>query len=137
MTALTSLRGVRRSVRGSVEGFENDAEDLGWRCIVLDSSEVEDKESFLDLCADSFALPEWFGLNWDALEECLVDLDREGGRGVVVVWTSWSEFADAAPGDFATALDVFASSVRTWHAEGQRGGVLLVGDGPDLDLDEL
>jgi len=27
--------------------------------------------------------------------------------------------------------------VRGWSTEGVRGGVLLLGEGPDLDLDEL
>ena len=137
MSGLQRLRGVRRTEQVTVDELEGDAEALGWRCVVLDGAQVEDKDAFLDLCADSFGLPEWFGLNWDALDECLADLDHEGADGVVVLWTSWSELAEAAPKDFATAVDVLAGAVRGWAADGVRGGVLLLGDGPDVDVDEL
>jgi RNAse (barnase) inhibitor barstar len=137
VSGLTRLTGVRRTTSGTVDSYESDAEELGWRCIVLDGSEVEDKDAFLDLCSDAFGLPEWFGMNWDALDECLADLDHDGAEGVVVLWTNWSELADAARQDFATAMDVLASAVRGWAVEGVRGGVLLLGEGPDLDVEQL
>ncbi len=136
-TRLSRLAGVRRTEDGSLDSYEAAADDLGWRCVVLDGSEVEDKDAFLQMCADSFALPEWFGMNWDALDECLADLDLGGAEGVVILWTSWSEFADVASEDFAVALDVLAGAVRGWAADGVAGGVLLVGEGPDLDVPEL
>jgi hypothetical protein len=135
-TALAQLHGVRRT-DSPVDELEAAADELGWRCIVLDGSEVEDRAAFLEACDEAFALPEWFGMNWDALEECLADLELEGTDGVVVVWTSWGTFAEAAPSDFAVAIDVLGSAVRGWTTDGLRGGVLLVGEGPDLDVDEL
>jgi len=135
-TALARLHGVRRTDL-AVDDLEAAADELDWRCIVLDGSEVEDRAAFLESCDEAFALPEWFGMNWDALEECLADLELEGAEGVVVVWASWGTFAEAAPTDFATALDVLGSAVRSWTVDGLRGGVLLVGEGPDLDVAEL
>ena len=136
MSALSRLAGVRRT-DAAVEDLESESDSLGWRCIVLDGSEVEDRTAFLEAADEAFALPEWFGMNWDALEECLADLELEGAEGVVVVWASWGTFAEAAPSDFATALDVLRSAVRTWTVDGMRGGVLLVGEGPDLDVEEF
>ena len=133
---LARLRGVRRT-DAPVDELESAADDLGWRCVVLDSSELETKEAFLELCAESFALPEWFGMNWDAFEECLGDLDLGGVDGVAVIWSGWAELAEAAPQEFAIALDIFASAVRGWHRDGVDGGVLLVGEGPDVEVDEL
>jgi RNAse (barnase) inhibitor barstar len=133
---VSRLRGVRRA-DGPVEHYEGAAEKLEWRCIVLDGTDVEDKDAFLESCDEAFELPEWFGMNWDALEECLADLELEGAEGVVVVWSSWGTFAEAAPADFATALDVLRSAVRSWTVDGMRGGVLLVGEGPDLDVEEF
>jgi len=104
---------------------------------VLDGSEVEDRSAFLEAADEAFALPEWFGMNWDALEECLADLELEGAEGIVVLWAAWGTFAEVAPKDFAVALDVLASAVRGWSTDGVRGGVLLLGEGPDLDIDVL
>jgi len=136
MSALSRLSGVRRT-DASVEVLEGESDVLGWRCIVLDGTEVEDRTAFLEAADEAFALPEWFGMNWDALEECLADLELEGAEGIVVLWTAWGTFAEAAPKDFAVALDVLASAVRGWSTDGVRGGVLLLGEGPDLELGEL
>ena len=136
MSALSRLVGVRRT-DASVEDLEGESDVLGWRCIVLDGTEVEDRTAFLEAADEAFALPEWFGMNWDALEECLADLELEGTEGIVVLWTAWGTFAEASPKDFAVALDVLASAVRGWSTDGVRGGVLLLGEGPDLELAEL
>jgi RNAse (barnase) inhibitor barstar len=135
-TALARLSGVRRT-DAAVDELEAAAEALDWRCVVLDGSEVEDRTAFLESCDEAFALPEWFGMNWDALEECLADLELEGAAGVVVVWSQWGTFAEASPTEFATALDVLRSAVRSWTNEGLRGGMLLAGEGPDLDVEEF
>ncbi len=136
---LVSLRGVRRSDEptAAVDGYESEAERLGWRCLVLDGTDVEDKTAFLEACDEAFALPEWFGMNWDALEECLADLDHEGADGVVVVWSGWGELAEAAPTEFAVALDVLTGAVRGWASDGVRGGLVLLGEGPEIEVEEL
>jgi hypothetical protein len=133
---LRRLHGVRRS-DAPLDELEAAAEELGWRTVVLDGSDVEDKAAFLEQCAEAFALPEWFGLNWDALEECLGDLDLGGAEGVVVLWAGWAPMAEEASTDFAVALDILGGAVRGWHRDGVDGGVLLLGEGPDTDLEEL
>ena len=133
---VSGLRGVRRA-DGVVEHYEGVAEKLEWRCIVLDGTDVEDKDAFLESCDEAFELPEWFGMNWDALEECLADLDHDGAAGVLVVWSGWGEFAEAAPKDFAVALDVLTGAVRGWVREGVHGGMVLLGEGPEVDVEEL
>ena len=133
---VSRLRGVRRA-DGPVEHYEGAAEKLEWRCIVLDGTDVEDKDAFLESCDEAFELPEWCGMNWDALEECLADLDHDGAPGVLVVWAGWGEFAEAAPKDFAVALDVLTGAVRGWVREGVHGGMVLLGDGPEIDVEEL
>ena len=136
-SVLSHLSGVRRIDDAVVEELENEAESLGWRCVVLDGAEVEDKAAFLEVCDEAFGLPDWFGMNWDALEECLADLDLAETEGVVVVWSSWGLLAEAAPKDFAVALDILGGAVRTWASDGVRGGVVLLGEGPGLDVETL
>jgi hypothetical protein len=131
---------VRRSSALSVDQVEADADSLGWRCVVLDGAEVETKEAFLEVCDEAFGLPDWFGMNWDALEECLADLDLGGAQGVVVAWDGWAGLATADPKSFAVAVDVLAGAVRSWRGDGVSGGVVLLGEPPeddDVDLDEL
>jgi hypothetical protein len=136
-----TLAGVRRWPDAPpLERLELDAQALGWRTAVLDTTGLRTKAEVMQAFADAFALPDWFGMNWDALEECLVDLDLEEvptTGGVVVAWTGWGSFASAAPKQFAVAVDVFGSAVRQWSAAGVRGSVLLVGAGPEVDVPTL
>jgi hypothetical protein len=46
------------------------------RLIVI-PARLETKAELLNLLAHAFLLPAYFGHNWDALEECLVDLSRQ------------------------------------------------------------
>lgn len=135
MDPIDTLAGVRRCER-PVDELEAAAEGRGWLCVVLDSSDVGDKAGFLELCAEAFGLPEWFGMNWDALEEALSDLDLGGASGVLVLWTAWQELADDAPREFATALDVLAGAAAGWTRDGVSGGVLILGEG-ELDVPDL
>lgn len=109
--------------------IEQAAETLGRRCIVLDGTDVEDREGFLELCAQAFALPEWFTMSWEALEECLADFDA--GEGLIVVWSDWALFAESDPEEYATAVDVLTDTARRFGREGKPYAVLLLGD--DLD----
>ncbi|MBC9715696.1 barstar family protein [Streptomyces sp. TRM66268-LWL] len=74
---------------------------------VLDLSEVTDKSAFLAVCARALAFPSWFGHNWDALADCLSDL----APGTVVVLSDWSAYAQARPGEWETAREIFAEAV--------------------------
>ncbi|MEU8763889.1 barstar family protein [Streptomyces sp. NPDC048659] len=76
--------------------------------VVLDLYGVADKAAFMDRCATTLALPDWFGRNWDALADCLTDLPEP----VVLVVTGWQEYAATHPREWRLAQDVFATAVE-------------------------
>lgn len=130
---LADVRGVANwSESIAPTDIEAAAETLGRRCIVLDCSEVEDREQFLEICAQAFALPEWFAMTWDALAECLADLDASDG--LIIVVSEWAEFAINQPQEFATAVDVLTDTARRFAREAQPCAVLLLGyESDDVD----
>jgi Barstar (barnase inhibitor) len=103
------------------------AERTGWRFVPLDTWQVEDKDGFLD---------DWFGHNFDALDDALSDVRADDGAGVLVLWDGWAPLARSHRRVFDVALSVFADRV-----DFERGGafaVLLHGPGPsDTDTPEL
>ncbi|MFC5185933.1 barstar family protein [Actinomadura harenae] len=97
-------------------GWMERAAEQGWRPFHLDGRRARDKDAFLRLCAEAFDLPDYFGNNWDALEDCLTDLSwAPAEQGYVVLYESWAELADADQASFRTALDVFAEAVASWR----------------------
>ena len=112
-------------------------EHAGYRCFVLDGTAVTDKAAFLDTCAGTFALPEWFGRNWDALHDCLTDLSWAPARGYVVLYDGWGMLARTDSDAWSVAYDVFGAVVESWRDTGTPLSVLLRGPGPDLDVPYL
>ncbi|MGW7003018.1 barstar family protein [Streptomyces sp. NPDC054933] len=92
------------------------AREAGRRADALDLQGVADKAEFMARCAEALKLPDWFGRNWDALYDCLTDSDllpAEDGRLLVV--SGWQGYADAAPGEWRTALGVLGDAAAFWE----------------------
>ncbi|WJV50068.1 barstar family protein [Streptomyces flavofungini] len=99
----------------------------GWATLTLDLTGVHDKGAFMDRCADALTLPDWFGRNWDALADCLTDLSwADDAPGRLLVVSGWWEYAEAAPGDWAVAQEVFADAVTYWQGRERGLEVVLV-----------
>ena len=67
------------------------------------------KPTLLKNLAKALAFPDWFGENWDALEDCLTDLSWSDAPGHVLL------FDDARAGDdFGVLVDVLESAAQYW-----------------------
>lgn len=89
---------------------------------------VADKRSLLDALADILALPSWFGRNWDALEECLGDLDNLPPRPRVLVFDSLDDLPTA---DRRIAVELLAGAALRWaRTATPLSVVILGGSGP-------
>jgi hypothetical protein len=99
----------------------------GWRCFYLDGRQISDKPTFLHALAAAAEFPAYFGHNWDALEESLLDLSWAPAAGYLLLYDRADRFARAAPQDWAMALEVLAETCRRWQAAGTPWFVLLRG----------
>jgi RNAse (barnase) inhibitor barstar len=86
-----------------------------WR---IDLAKVRDKSGLLTALARALDFPDWFGGNWDALEDCLGDLSWRPAPGYVVAIEHCQGFAKRARAEFETLLEVLAAAADYWREQG-------------------
>jgi hypothetical protein len=94
-------------LRSAVEG-----ERLVWQ--ELNLGRVGNKREFLAACAKGLKFSRSFGGNWDALADCLKDLAAD----FVVSFRNCEPFAEGAPDDYATALEILQDAAEFWRERG-------------------
>ena len=80
----------------------------------LDVVTVQAEENLFENLAQALAFPDWFGRNWDALEDVLGDLSWRKGDGHVVVFRTYP-----AGEDFGILVDVLRTTAEYWAARGK------------------
>lgn len=66
--------------------------------VEMDGTIIEDKQMLMDVISEGFEFPDYFGGNWDALDECLRDLSwLKEAKGYAIVMEKGEAFwrADA------------------------------------------
>ena len=85
---------------------------------------ARDKNAFLNTVARALVFPDYFGHNWDAFYDCLVDLEHGKGEGLLLLLRDASAFARAEPDEFAAAVDALQDAAEFW--EGEQKTLLVV-----------
>ncbi|MES2403769.1 MAG: barstar family protein [Pseudomonadota bacterium] len=78
-----------------------------------------DKHDLLQRIATSLAFPETFGANWDALADCLGDLEwLPDAGGYAWLFDHAADFRDASEHDFDALCDVLDDACKRWKERG-------------------
>ena len=81
--------------------------------------------------AQALRFPDWFGGNWDALEDCLADLS---GENHVLVFRNWHAISSD---DLGVLIDVLRSTAEYWSGRGKPFFAVLVDPDKKLALPPL
>jgi len=100
----------------------------------VDLAGAADKEALLARLAHALGLPEWFGGNWDALEDCLADLSWRAGAGHLFMLERHSELP---VDDLGVLIEVLAAAAEHWAGRGQPFFAVFVDPDSNLALPEL
>jgi RNAse (barnase) inhibitor barstar len=100
---------------------------------------ARDKNAVLNAIAKALQFPDYFGHNWDAFYDCLLDLNHGDGAGTLLVLREASGFARAEPEEFAAAVDTLADAADYWRGENKALLVVVELEAPALapELPEL
>jgi RNAse (barnase) inhibitor barstar len=114
------------------------AERAGLARWVVDLVGVRTKEALLAILAERLAFPEWFGDNWDALNDVLTERAWEQPNGVLLTLEHCGDLAHADAATFETALEVLDSVAESCYDEDIPFWVLVDGvDARAFDLPVL
>ena len=90
----------------------------GVRVADLAGDAVHGKQALMAALADALELPDYFGGNWDALDEVLRDLSWLESEGTVLVVNEGSDLWNREPALAGTLVSVWTSAARDWAVKG-------------------
>ena len=85
----------------------------------------------LEKIAHALAFPQWFGRNWDALEDSLGDLSWRQGEGHLLLFSGYPR------GERPLLIDVLRSSAEYWAGRGKPFFAVFVDPARELPLPDL
>jgi RNAse (barnase) inhibitor barstar len=103
------------------------AKDADLACFRIDVHAAHDKADLLAALAKGLSFPEWFGGNWDALADCLTDLEWHDVEGYVIVLDKAKHFVAGHEAAWAAALEVFRHAADYWRDEAVPFWVFVAG----------
>ena len=109
------LARLQDAVRSGVYRATREADILeATRGSALDVVTLDVGHNLFDQFARQLGFPEWFGGNWDALEDCLGDLSWRADAGRVLVLRSWPSGEE-----LGTLVEILRSSAEHWAGRGR------------------
>jgi RNAse (barnase) inhibitor barstar len=109
----------------------------GFAFFHVEGKNITRKEQLLNHVATALHFPGDFGHNWDALEECLTDLEWVDADGYLIYYDHIDGLLGAHPDQFETLVEILRDAVASWKEDGAAMVVLLSGTKPPKGVPKL
>jgi RNAse (barnase) inhibitor barstar len=100
----------------------------------LDGRVLVDKQALLEALGWALAFPDYYGANWDALEECLGDMSWWQGAIALGI----DHAAQVDPDVLGILVEIFSQAAEDWREQGRPCSLFLSGledgDGPLFEV---
>lgn len=116
---------VEALAEGEVAGVITVARELGFAAVEIDVTGA-DKHAVLERFAEALRFPSWFGRNWDALYDCLVDLSWLETPGHAVIVRGFADLRTRVPDDAEIVREILDEAVAQHAKHGVAMTVFLV-----------
>lgn len=124
--------------------------DRGYRIYEFDCATWGDEQELFSQVKRTMCFPEWFGHNFDALNDCMSDLELPQDGGAAIILDRFDVYATgpgssplpggecaAVVGKAWTLLDILARATRFHLLNGGRVVTLVQSDDPTLQIGKL
>ena len=88
----------------------------GFTTKVIDGRRARSKVALIEEMVRAFQCPEGTGRNWDALEECLADLEWLPAKGYVLVIANAEELLAESADEYRTFIELLKDVAEEWAA---------------------
>jgi Barstar (barnase inhibitor) len=92
----------------------------GYKLIIIKGVKCQTPAGLLTECARALDFPDYFGHNWDALEECLADLEWLPAKGYILLLTDAAQVLPDDEDEYETFLEILSDAGEAW-GNGQAG----------------
>ncbi len=113
------------------------AKRTGFAFFHVEGKNITRKEQLLNHVATALHFPGDFGHNWDALEECLTDLEWVDADGYLIYYDHIDGLLTEHPDQFETLVEILRDAVASWKEDGTAMVVLLSGAKPPKGVPKL
>jgi len=81
---------------------------------VIQGAKCQTTDGLLTECARALDFPDYFGHNWDALEECLTDLEWLPAKGYILLITDAAHLLPDDDEEYETFLEILRDAGEAW-----------------------
>jgi hypothetical protein len=117
MLQRASNNGVYHLPTSGREAMEKAAAEAGLCFHFVQLDDTEDIEDALTRIGSAMKFPEWYGVNLDALYDCLTDLSWQETGSTVIVLSGCDALRAAAPEAWDGLMSVFGGAAEYWQNE--------------------
>ena len=109
----SSQAGVHHLPHGSIDDLVAGARAAGCLVLRVDLAAARNKDEMLTAVGRTLRFPEWFGHNWDALADCLLDMGWLPATGYMIILEHCDGIHGRAEGDFVKLMQIFQETAAT------------------------
>jgi RNAse (barnase) inhibitor barstar len=81
----------------------------------FDGNLITDVKSLFIQFEKVLAFPDYFGHNWDAVADCLTDLNFSPTEIYILIFKGFNNFADRYPQEWQTLQDICTTTIEYWQ----------------------
>jgi RNAse (barnase) inhibitor barstar len=89
----------------------------GYGVYAVDLAGIADEAALMARLQDALGFPEWFGRNWDALEDCLTDMSWSDHIGYVLLIRGGVQLRREQQPLLDTLIDVLKCAADFWRVQ--------------------
>ena len=89
----------------------------GFATFRVNLTKAEDKDQMLSTIARALKFPDTFGRNFDALADCLADMEWKPADGYLILLEHCDGIHGKAEADFANTLQIFEQAADDWREQ--------------------